>query len=439
MVLDRHHSIALPRRAMLAFMLLVALLAAACSGSGGKEDDGKVTIRYARWGIPEELEAERELLKDFEAANPDVRVVVEFAAWSEYWNKLQAQMAAGTAPDVFLVSGERIHDYVPRNQIENLQPWVAKDAGFDPSLYFKPTIDVFTFRDGFWAMPRDCNTIGIFYNKTLFEKQGVPLPKPGWTWDDFLAAARALTIDENGDGRMETYGYLAAFESIEVHWVSWIWQNGGTTLDEARTKSRLAEPEAVEAIRFLSDLVLKEKVSPDTAQASTFGSNMFLTGRLAMSPEGSWMFRLFNDIEGFEWDVAPLPRGKFDTAPVNGLGNAIYSGSKNKDAAWRLCRFLSSETYQRNLAKSGTSIPALKSLASSPEYLDGNPPGKELLLAQIERGRTMDFTPGFSRCESAVRGELELVWLGRKSVEDAMKDAAAKVDGILAAGAAGEN
>ncbi len=414
-------------------VLMFLHLAALLSGCGGSGDSEQITIRFARWGLPEELKAERELIREFEQANPDIKVRVEFNSWAEYWNKLQAQMAAGSAPDVFLIGGTYIHDYVVRDQIENLQPWMEKDsAAFDLGEYFEPTVKVFDFSSGLWALPRDCNTIGIYYNKTLFDKHGVPYPDDDWTWEDFIEKARALTVDENGDGRMESYGYLAAFESMEVHYISWIWQNGARVLNTDHNRSLLAEPEAVEAMRFFSDLVLKEKVSPDTAQASTFGSNMFLTGRLGMSSEGSWMVRLFSEIEGFDWDVAPLPKGKISAAPVNGLGNAIYSGSENKEAAWRLVRFLSSKTYQEQLAKSGTSIPALKEVAYSETYLDQHPANKEAFLRQIEsHGRVLPFTEGFARYEDAIRGEMELLWLGSKGVEEAMTEAAARVDNVL--------
>ncbi len=422
--LQRHH---------LLLILLLPALAAFIACGGSKDEPGKTTIRYARWGLPEEMEAEKELLKKFEAANPGIKVVVEATSWGEYWNKLQAQMAANQAPDVFLMNGSYAHDYVSRGQLENLQPLVAGDTSIKLGDYFESPIKVFQFSDGLWGMPRDCNTVGIYYNKTLFDKYGVPYPQPGWTWDDFLDKARKLTVDENKDGRVESYGFLASFDSMEVHWVSWVWQNNGEVVDPTGKTCLINSPEAIGAMEFYSGLVSKEKVSPDTAAASTFGSNMFLTGRLAMSSEGSWMLRAFADIDHFQWDVAPLPKGKRDVAVVNGLGIAIYAKSKQKEAAWKLVKFLSSKEYQEPLATSGTSIPALKSIAYSPTYLDGKPAGKKYFLQQIETGRAQDFGPGFARWDDAIRSELELVWLGRKDVKTALNDAKKKVDDILAA------
>lgn len=417
-------------------MAAILMLATGCGGDDAPAPDGSATIRYARWGTPQEIDAERALLKQFEEAHPGVRVIVEFSSWSEYWTKLQAQFAAGTAPDVFLFSGTHVQDYRQRGQIENLAARAASDPTLKMEEFYPAPVEIFTDADGLWAMPRDCNAIGIFYNKTLFDKLGVEYPKPDWTWDDFLAKAKALTRDEDGDGRMESYGYLAAFESMEVHWISWVWQAGGNVLNEARTKCVLDSPEAIEGLEFLAGLVLKEKVSPNASQASTFGSNMFLTGRLAMSSEGSWMIKGFSAADHFQWDVAPLPKGEQSVGVVNGLGNAIYSGSKQKDAAWELVKFLGSRPYQESLARSGTSIPALRSVAESPIYLDGKPEGKRHFLSQIESGRVPDYTAGSTQWEAAIRGKLELVWMGRMDVATAAREATAAVDAILAKGSA---
>lgn len=412
------------------FLMVPVLLLNSCGGDSA-EDDGRITLRYMRWGLPDEIEAERKLLKEFEAQNPDIKVVVEYTAWSQYWTKLQAQMASETAPDVFLLGGTYLYDYEHAAQLENLLPYVEQGSSVNLDDYFTAPVELFQFNDGMWALPRDCNTIGIYYNKTLFEENGVPLPTVDWTWDEFLSAAKTLTIDKNNDGRKDSFGYLASFESMEVHWISWVWQNGGQVLNAEKTECVLDQPESMEAMKWFGDLVNEHKVSPDTAQASTFGSNMFLTGRLAMSSEGSWMMRAFKQAEGFEWAVVPLPKGKTSVAPVNGLGNAMYAKSKHKEAAWKLIAFLSSETYQKNLAQSGTSIPAMKSIAYSDDYLSGDVEGKRLLLDQIEYSRPMPFTRSFEKWESEIRGELELVWLGNKEMDQAVIDATAKVNAVL--------
>jgi len=410
---------------------LAAIAWTACSPSSQEANQGKIVVRYARWGLPEEIQAEQELLKKFQEQNPDISVKIEYCSWSEYWNKLQAQMAAGSAPDVFLLNGGYANDYAARGQLENLEPRIKSDPSIKLEDYYPQTVEIFRFDNGLWGLPRDCNTVAIYYNKTLFEKYGVEPPKPGWTWQDFLDKARKLTKDENNDGRPDIFGFSAGYDSMEVHWGYWIWQNGGSILNPERTKCLLDQPSAIEALEFYSGLVTKEKVAPDTAQSSTFGSNIFLTGRVAMSAEGSWMIKSFSEAKSFKWAIAPLPQGKRRAAPVNGLANAMYSKSPHKDAAWRLMKFLASRPYQELLAKSGTSIPAMRAVAESPIYLDNAVEGKQYFLEQLKYAQPLDFTRGFAKIEEAIRNELELVWLGKKDAASAARDATAKVNAIL--------
>lgn len=418
--------------AKLCSLLATAALLAGCEQKSDSPSPGKTLVRYARWGLPEEIRAEEGLLKVFEKENPDIQVKIEYCSWGEYWNKLQAQMAAGSAPDVFLLNGGYANDYAARGQLENLRPWLEKDTSVSLSAFYPQTVDIFQFDNGLWGMPRDCNTVAMYINKSLFEKFGVELPKPDWTWQDFLEKARKLTKDENGDGRNDIFGFNAGYDSMEVHWGYWVWQNGGQILNIERTKCLLNEPAAIEALEFYAGLVTKEKVAPDTAQSSTFGSNIFLTNRVAMSAEGSWMLKAFSEAQHFKWAIVPLPQGKKKAAPVNGLANAMYAKSKNKPAAWRLIKFFASRPYQELLARSGTSIPAMRAVAESEVYLDHKVECKEYFLEQLKYARPLDFTRGFGKWEDAIRSELELVWLGKKDVAAAARDAAKKVDGILA-------
>jgi multiple sugar transport system substrate-binding protein len=398
---------------------------------GGEDYEGKTVIRYARWGNPEELGSEKRLVQQFEAENPDIKVKTEFSSWGDYWSKLQSNLASGTAPDVFMLTGAFAHEYQVRGQLENLDPWAENDPDVSFDDYYQVSVQTYRFRGGFWAIPRDCNTGAIVYNKTLFDRYKVPYPKDDWKWDDLREKARQLTVDENDDGRLESYGFLATYGSMEVQYGPFIWQNGGDVLNEDRTVCLLDQPAAVEAMEFLHGMV-KDKVSPNASQAAAVGGNLFLTGRLAMQQAGSWTMATNSEIDHFEWDIAPMPAGPAGSiACVNGLGAAVYAKSKNKEAAWRFAKFFGSRAYQEALAKSGTSIPVLRSVAQSEVYLDGKPPGKKYFLQQLENAHPLDFLPGFPKVDNAIRDELELVWLGRKEVREALADATKKVNVIL--------
>ncbi len=400
-----------------------------------KEGDEKVTIRYMRWGVPEELEAEKELIKIFNDTNPNIEIKLEVTAWLEYWRKLQAQLGAHSAPDVFLMGGEYLYDFIDKDVLVDLTDKIEKD-NFDLSQYFSNPINIFRYKDGLWGLPRDCNTSAIFYNKTLFEKEGIPLPTDDWTWEDFLNAAKKATKDIDNDGRIDQWGYVISHSSAEVWWAPFIWQNGGEILNKERTKCLIDQPEAIEAVQFMVDLIHKYKVAPTLADLAAYGStvdNFFLTGNLAMQSSGSWMLRLFRKIEKFEWDIVPPPKGKIKSASVNGLANVIYKESKHQQEAWQFVKFLSSEVYQENLAKSGTSIPALKKVAFSDAFLKSHehPKNIKILLDQLEYAHPMDFTPKYARWDDILMKEIELALLGKKTPAEACRDGAEQTNEIL--------
>src|SRR5262249_37813786 len=134
----------------------------------------------------------------------------------------------------------------------------------------------------------------------------------------------------------------------------------------------LAEPPSVEAITFLHDLVYRDRVAPTPAELESMPGQAFRTGHIAMVMNGSWMLKALEDAPDLHYGVAPLPRGPHGRATIaNGVANSISAKSAHPDEAWDLVRFLSSREAQEALARSGTSIPVLKSVANSPVYLEG--------------------------------------------------------------------
>jgi multiple sugar transport system substrate-binding protein len=103
----------------------------------------------------------------------------------------------------------------------------------------------------------------VYYNKNLFDQAGVAYPQAGWSWDDFLKAAQALTKDTNGDGATDQYGVGTELEAIRL--APFVWQNGGEIVDDPAKPTRLAldTPAATEAFQWFVDLQVKHHVAPD--------------------------------------------------------------------------------------------------------------------------------------------------------------------------------
>ncbi|MEO0565603.1 MAG: extracellular solute-binding protein, partial [Chloroflexota bacterium] len=125
------------------------------------------------------------------------------------------------------------------------------------------------------------------------------------TWDDFLAASQALTVDENSDGLMDQYGYY--FFGRYAHVESWVYQNNGRLLAADRT-SLEPDANAVESIEFLNSLINEHGVAPTPAEMEGL-DNPFRTGLVAMWIDGVWNIGGNRDTEGLNFGVATVPRG----------------------------------------------------------------------------------------------------------------------------------
>ncbi|HMB01672.1 MAG TPA: sugar ABC transporter substrate-binding protein [Spirochaetota bacterium] len=408
-------------------LLLTLLLTGAVSCSKAK--DKKVVIEYSRWGTPEEVKSTRKLLKLFSQKHPDIKVQFTYEPWSGYWNKLQAQMAAGAGPDVFLMGAIYIADFYEKGMLKNLQPFFDKDK-IDLSAYYQSPFEIFTFNKQLYGFPRDLNAIVLFYNKDLFDKAGVSYPDNSWTWNDYRKAAQKLTRDKDNDGNMDIWGTSTAM-IFETYWGNLLLQAGGSVLNEDKTECLINSSHAQKAIQFMYDLEHKYNVAPNAATKASMDVNIFTTGNVAMIFDGSWMFRAYSDAP-FNWDISVLPRNKRRACIANGVGHVMKAGTSHEKAAWKLIKFLSDKKAQIAVAHSGTSIPVMKSVANSSAFLTGKPDNKKAALNSLEFGYNYPVTPKMNHWLSTIiKKEIEKILLKQTPVDEGLYQAKKRADAIL--------
>ena len=137
-----------------------------------------------------------------------------------------------------------------------------KNTALDKDAFYMNLFDAardLSGTDTYYAFPYALVTTCLFYNMDMFDEAGLTYPNSDWTWNDFLKAAKALTKDTNKDGTIDQWGYF--FYGRYAHVESWVYANDGYLIDRA---SMRFEPDAngMAALKFLTDLVLVEKVAP---------------------------------------------------------------------------------------------------------------------------------------------------------------------------------
>jgi multiple sugar transport system substrate-binding protein len=392
----------------------------------------ETTITYQLWGSPQEGEVWNKVADAFEALHPDIKVDVEVADWDSYWEKLRVLMAGGTPPDVFAMDAPLYMDWQSRSVLLNLQPYIDKDPSVLDGVY-PITLQAYKTPDGYFGLPRDFQTIVLYYNKDMFDAAGVAYPTEDWTYADLRDAAKKLTLDKDGDGTTDQWGFWDGGYDMEPFWGSLVWAHGGDVIDVAAGKTLIGSPEATAAFQLLADMWLTDKSMPTEQQLAQYGYDGFLSGVAAMGVSGHWSVPEYSTV-AFKWDIAPMPQGPAGRATgVNSAGFVIAKDSKNPDAAWEFVKYAFSDAGQTELAKVGLAIPVREAVASSPAYLEqATKIDHSLFVKALDYAHVKPVFRGYEEWSTAVGDALNLIWTEQMSVEDGLAEAVAGGDDALA-------
>ena len=228
-----------------------------------------------------------------------------------------------------------------RGVLLNLQPYLDKNPDLLNGVY-PQTLAAYKTPDGMYGLPRDFQTIVLFYNKDMFDAAKLAYPTADWTYDDLRTAAKKLT-KIGSDGKMTQFGFYADPWDMELIWSEAIWAYGGDLINADHTKTLIGEPKARQAWQLFHDMMFVDKSLPDSNQAQEYGGDPFLAGVAAMTTIGHWAVPGYAEA-GFKWDVAPMPKGPAGQATsVNSAGFVVGKASKNPDAAFEFLKYVLSE------------------------------------------------------------------------------------------------
>jgi multiple sugar transport system substrate-binding protein len=423
------------RKTILFIFIIIVLLSSACgnkAGGGGVTSAAPVQITYMEWGDPAELDVWKAIVADFEAANPNIKVNVEVSDWDSYWTKLKTLLAAKTPPDVFAMDAPLYLDYQARDSLLNLQPYIDKNPGMLDGL-FPNTLKAYQTPEGYFGLPRDFQTIVIFYNKDMFDAAQVPYPKADWTYDDLRATAKALTKDTKGDGKIDQFGYIIDPWDMEPGWSEIIWAYGGEIINADHTKTLIGEPQARQAWQFLYDMMRVDKSIPDPNTSVQYGGDLFLSGNAAMIAMGHWAVPSYSGAK-FKWDAVPMPKGPAGQATsVNSAGFVVGKDSKNPEAAFAFIKFVLSQAGQTRLAQMGFACPVLKSVAESPAFLKQSTAiNHQIFIDSLAFAHMKPVFKGYDEWASTVGDGMTPVWNGEADLNTTLDQIIVTADEVLA-------
>ena len=417
------------RPAIVSVGILVSLFATGCRHASAPAAN-VVTIHVADWGgasaDEKSNQQNQQLIAEFQRLHPAIRVQMEHMP-DAYTQKVMMTILAGTQPDVILLDASSAAIFIDNNTLQNLTPFIESDPEMHLSAFYPNAVNVARRGKALYALPANFTPMMMYYNKASFRKAGVPFPKEGWTWKDFHDAARRLTIRKNG--KVVQYGFNAT--NWMPGWVMWIWQNGGSVLSPDGTKATgyLNNKASIEAMRFYTDLVL-DHLAPTTSEAQAMGTSNFQAGNVAMDVSGHWMIPTYSQNENYPLSnvgVVGLPRNKNRVTVIYESGPAMMRGSKHPKEAWQYIKFISGPYVQRMYAEQGIAIAADRRIAEEyrgksalePSFLDN---------VKYARGPTGADVEQYALVEDIGREAIDGILVGNKSVENALTEAARRID-----------
>jgi multiple sugar transport system substrate-binding protein len=408
------------------------LLLSACSGGSesssgdGKSSNGKVTLTYGIWDV-NQAPAMKEIAKKFTEKNPNVEIKVEVTPWDQYWTKLETAATGKSLPDLFWLNVANIQKYAKGKVIIPIEDQV-KEANVDTTKYPEALVQSYTVDGKLYALPKDYDTIGLWYNKVMFDEAGLEYPNENWTWDDLLENAKKLTNASKG-----VYGFASQLDSQQA-WYNTVPQAGGYILNEDSSKSGFNEKATIEGIKFLTDMINVHKVSPTVAQMTdTPVLSLFESGKVAMMFGGSWNQIEFakNEYTKDKVDVTQLPKGEKEAVVIHGLGNVIAANSKHPKEAWEFAKFLGSEEANKIQAETGTVLPAYEGTQDA--WVKSNPNfNLQVFIDAAENAVPYPASVETRKWQQIELDALTKAYNGEISVEDAVKEIGKKVDEVLA-------
>lgn len=394
-----------------ALVVVCALVAGCGSGEDGTGDQDE-PIRLVLFGDPVETAGYEELVQAFEDENPTVDVELSpVAEQDDLMAKLTTQFASGRPPEVFLVNYRNYGQFAASDVLAPVQSFLDQSTVLDEDDFAAQALDAFRYDDAeLTCMPQNVSSLVTYYNVDMFEAAGVPLPEPDWSWDDFLAAAQALT----SDGR-----YGVGTEPSLIRLAPFVWSAGGEVVDDPGDPTRLTldSGAARRGLDFFLDLQTVHGVAPpDREEQSQDSESRFLDGTLGMYLNSRKSVPTLRTIEDFTWDVAPLPVAPGGEPATILHGDAYCLADTGRQAeAWRFVEFANSGPGQEILARSGRTVPSRTDVAASPAFLrpDVLPASSEVFIDVVPTIRSVPHTASWARVESAADSILTELYYGR--------------------------
>ncbi|MGX8714950.1 MAG: ABC transporter substrate-binding protein [Lachnospiraceae bacterium] len=373
-------------------------------------------------------------------AKSGVKVRVEVVDWDNYWTLLEAGATGGEMPDVFWMHSQFSEKYMDQGILLDLTPYIEADANTDLANYYSDIVALYQYDGKTYALPKDYDTIGLWYNKDIFDEAGIAYPDETWTWDTLHDVAAQLTKEDGSQ-----FGLTGNTDANQEGYYNAIYSYGGYVINDAKDKSGYDDENTLKAMEMYGTLV-KDAMPNQSAMAETGNINLFLSNQVAMGMFGSWYVPTFKEKaeEGYnQYAVSYLPfydangNGTCDEGErvtmFNGLGWSAPAKVEDPDTVYSLISYLASKEGQTKQAELGVTMSAYEGTSDAwlncTDLIDLKP-----YLEEANGKATLVLNPSSRDSSWAEDAKQQLVaaWQDTSKMADVCKQIAADMNAKLA-------
>ncbi len=385
--------------------LVAATVTATTLGSPAKKQAAEGTVVLSGWASsPEETALLKQVLRGFQKTFPKIKVDYQPIS-GDYVASMLAKFSARKPADVFYVDSNVILDWVTQGLLQPLDAYAAKSK-FPAKPFYPSLLNGFKYKGKVYGYPKDWSPLAMEVNNSYAAKAGVK-PTSITNWATLTAAAKKLKPVVAG-------GKPICLSPSWDRALAFVYQNGGSFLNAARTKSTVNTPAVKAALNFYVGLITQGLAGTPAQLGVGWCGEALGKEKAAIAFEGNWMFPFM---------TSTFPDVKFTTVQMikqKQHGNLAFTvsysmarDSGNKDAAWQLIRYLVGKPGMKTWTSKGLALPSRSDVAPVA--------GRKAFLADAAAAHPWQFAPKFSKVIDTANNELSAVIEGKESVDDMLK------------------
>ncbi len=425
------------------FSILFLLGFSSCEKGTNQGNSGKVTITFWHSCVSSTVPALNALIGRFEQEHPGIEVKAQYVPTGDALiQKLITSVQSHTAPDISWIHANFLQSIIEADAIYKMSEFMHGTdslSSSDSAEIFPPLMEEAKWRGTLYSLPMEATGLALTCDKELLARAGLDSTHGPRTWEELREYARLLTVDKNGDGKIDQYGFFVPVFPASGplgDWMVWqfypfLFEAGGDVINKEQTQVLYNSPAGVAA------LTLWKEIYQETHLAS-FGTDYepaFASKELAMALDGPWNLPRWKEIQGLSWMICPLPKGPVKQATIiGGEYLAIFKQSQHPKEAWAFVKWMTTPEVQAQWSMTSGYLPirrAVWKIKAYTDYLETHPNLKTYVqqMEVAQAASPIDYNP--LKISRHLAEAIEKATVGGADPKTVLDEAAAKSNALL--------